>query len=107
MSDLSTDPAKCVFLDALASLGSVLESQSLMFLRFCQILGIFSGYVQMCSNVFKHVQTCSKLVQMLSKVFKCVQTCSKLVQMWSNVFKCVQTCSPWDPVGLPLDLLEP
>ena len=38
------------FLDALASLGSMLESQSVtdsfMFLRFCQILGISSGYVQ-------------------------------------------------------------
>ena len=34
------------FLDALASLGSMLESQSLTFLRFCQILGISSGYLQ-------------------------------------------------------------
>ena len=34
-----------IFLDALASLGSMLGSQSL-FLRFCQILGISSGYLQ-------------------------------------------------------------
>ena len=31
------------FLDALASLGSMLESQWVMFLRFCQILGILQG----------------------------------------------------------------
>ena len=61
----------------------------------------------MCSNVFKHVQTCSKLVQMCSNVFKlvqnslkCVQMCSNLFTTCSNVFKlvqnpfkCVQTCS--------------
>ena len=38
------------FLDALTSLGSMLESHSVsgqvMFLRFCQILGISSGYLQ-------------------------------------------------------------
>ena len=60
-----------------------------------------------CSNVFKHVQTCSKLVQMCSNMFKlvqnslkCVQMCSNLFKTCSNVFKlvqnpfkCVQTCS--------------
>jgi hypothetical protein len=55
--------------------------------------------VQTCSNLFKLVQTCSnlfKLVQTCSNLFKLVQTCSnlyKLVQTCSNLFKHVQTCS--------------
>ena len=35
-----------MFLDAMASLESMLESERVMFLRFCQILGISSGCVQ-------------------------------------------------------------
>ena len=37
---------KYCFLDAMASLESMLESERVMFLRFCQILGISSGCVQ-------------------------------------------------------------
>ena len=44
-------------------------------------------YVQMCLNLFKCVQTCSKLVRMCSNGFKWVQTCSKVVQICSNLFK--------------------
>ena len=60
------------FLDALASLGSTLESQSVsksfMFLRFCQLLGISSGYVQ---GMFR---VCSEYVQVMFRV------CSGYVQ---------------------------
>ena len=35
-----------MFLDAMASLEPMLESERVMFLRFCQILGISSGCVQ-------------------------------------------------------------
>ena len=73
-----------MFLDALASLGSMLESQSVsqsfMFLRFCQILGISSGYLQ---SVFR---VCSKCVQSVFKV------CSKCVQSAFRVRSgCVQS----------------
>ena len=62
-----------MFLDALASLGSMLEGQSvtesLMFLRFCQILGISSGCVQDMFRVF------SECVQSVFRVFsECVQS---------------------------------
>ena len=67
----------------------------------------------MCSNVFKHVQTCSKLVQMSSNVFKwvqnlfecvkCVPACPKLVQMCSNVFKIVQKLSGFPVQGVRHD----
>ena len=53
-----------------------------------------------CSNMFKCVQTCSKLVQMCSNVFKrvqnlfkCVRTCLNLFKTCSNVIKWVQICS--------------
>ena len=49
-------------------------------------------WVQICSNVFICVQTCSKLVQVLLYVFKCVHLCSNLFKTCSNVFKCDQTC---------------
>ena len=73
----SVNPGKqmtvLTFLDALASLGSMLESQSVtqsfMFLRFCQILGISSGYVQgivrCVQSVFK---VCSECVQSVFRV---------------------------------------
>ena len=60
-----------VFSDALASLGFMLESESvsgsLMFLRFCQIFAIFSGYLQGMFRVYsEHVQgmirVCSEYV---------------------------------------------
>ena len=58
------------FLDALASLGSMLESESvsesLTFLRFCQILGISSGYLQ---GMFR---VCSECVQ---RVFRVCSEC--------------------------------
>ena len=47
----------------------------------------------MCSNVFKCVQSCSKLVQTCSNVFKCVQMCSNVFKLVQNLFKCVQMCS--------------
>ena len=64
-------------------------------------------HVQMCSNLFKCVQTCSNFFKTCSNVINRVQmgsnllkTCSnefKFVQMYSNVFKWVQnlfkTCS--------------
>ena len=55
------------FLDALASFGSMLESDSvshsLMFLRFCQILGISSGRFKVCSKCVQRVfRVCSESV---------------------------------------------
>ena len=45
-----------IFLDGLACLGSMLESewvsQSFMFLRFCQILGISSDYLKCMFRVY-------------------------------------------------------
>ena len=85
------------FLDALASLGSMLKSQwvseSLMFLRFCQILGISSEYVQSMFSV------CSECVQNLLRVCsECVQSvfrvCSECVQ---SVIRVSSECHihPW------------
>ena len=42
--------------------------------------------VQICSNVFKYVLTCSNLFITCANVIKWVQMCSKLFQMSSNVF---------------------
>ena len=64
-----------IFLDELASLGSILESQSFMFLRFLSYLGHISrlclGYVQgmirICSGYPGYVEgmfrVCSRYVQ--------------------------------------------
>ena len=64
-------------LDALASLGFMLESQcvteSFMFVRFCQILGISSGYLQgifRVGSVYGQgmVRVCSGYVQGMFRV---------------------------------------
>ena len=76
------------FLDALASLGSMLESQSVsqwvMFLRFCQILGISSGYLQgmfrVCSGYIQGMfRVCSEYGQSMFRV------CSEYVQSMFRV----------------------
>ena len=75
------------FLDALASFGSMLESDSvshsLMFLRFCQILGISSGYVQSMFRV------CSEYVQgmesdSLSHVFEILSNLGHIIRLSSG-----------------------
>ena len=60
------------FLDALASLVSMLESDWVMFLRFCQILGISSSYLQ---GMFK---VCFGYVQGMFKV------CSVIINWYIN-----------------------
>ena len=73
------------FLDEIASLGSMLESQWFMFLRFCQILGISSGCVQdmfrVCSEYVQSMfRVCSKYVQSMFRV------CSEYVKSMFRVF---------------------
>ena len=53
---------KETFLDALASLESMLESEWVMLLRFCQIWGISSGHLQ---GMFR---VCSGYVQSMFRV---------------------------------------
>ena len=62
------------FLDALASLESMLESECLMFLKFCQILGISSE----CAHSVPRV--CSECVQSFFRVF------SEFFQSFFRVF---------------------
>ena len=45
--------------------------------------------VQICSNVFKYVLTCSNLFITCANVIKWVQICSKLFQMSSNVLRSI------------------
>ena len=68
-----------------------------------------SNVFKLVQNLFKWVQTFSKLAQMSSNVFKlvqnlfkcvkCVPACPRLVQICSNVFKIVQKLSAFQCKG--------